>query len=488
VVAAIKRTSPLAICALTMLLGAGAGLAAAPRVHGLDPFEVIVMGMAAGAALTAAVLLLDPAWILTAGLLLSVFSGNWSHISIPIPLDRIVIAIGLAAALARSLRPDGERIEIRGVHWLMLLLVLYAIASAAWWGTLTKHAPLFALLDRLGAVPFLLYLVAPVTFRTDHQRRILAIGLLVLGAYLSVITLFEAVGLRSLVIPQYILNPSLGIHAGRARGPFLEAGANGLAMFVCLVAAVITLTWWRDWRIRTAVVGVIVLCAAGILFTLTRQTWVGATGGAVAAMLASRQLRIWLPAVAVTVAVVVGLALALVPNLSQKVSHRTSQQKPVWDRLNSDSAALRMVQARPGLGFGWGRFGTASVPYYRLAKTYPLTSVGEAHNMPLSNASELGLAGAGLWAAILVAGIVAPALRRSRPEFEPWRVGLIAVAVAWFIQANFTPLDYAFDNYVVWLWAGVVVAGVTPRREPAIAGREQPVQPPAPAELEPVPA
>ena len=57
--AAMKRTSPLAICALMMLLGAGAGLAAAPRVHSLDPFEVIVMGMAAGAALTTAVLLLS---------------------------------------------------------------------------------------------------------------------------------------------------------------------------------------------------------------------------------------------------------------------------------------------------------------------------------------------------------------------------------------------------------------------------------------------
>src|SRR5262249_7259837 len=90
------------------------------------------------------------------------------------------------------------------------------------------------------------------------------------------------------------------------------------------------------------------------------------------------------------------------------------------------------------------------------------------------------------WAAIVVLGLAVPALRRSRPEFEPWRVGLIAVGVAWFIQANFTPLDYAFDNYVVWLWAGVAVAGIAPRRRPASVPGRRPGGPPAPAERQPV--
>ena len=58
-----------------------------------------------------------------------------------------------------------------------------------------------------------------------------------------------------------------------------------------------------------------------------------------------------------------------------------------------------MVAARPALGFGWGNFGKDSVPYYRLAATYPLSSITVAHNMPLSNAAELGLLGAGLWLA-----------------------------------------------------------------------------------------
>jgi O-antigen ligase len=228
-------------------------------------------------------------------------------------------------------------------------------------------------------------------------------------------------------------------------------------MFECLVAAAITIPWWRDWRVRAAAVGVIVLCTAGIVFTLTRQIWIGAGVGAVAAILADRRLRVWLPGAAVGAAATVVIAVSFVPGLSHHLSQRASSQSPVWDRLNSDEAAIRMVEARPALGFGWGEFGQASVPYYRLASTYPLTSVGNAHNMPLSNASELGAVGLALWLVILVVGLGIPAVRRAPPDVEPWRIGLIAIAVAWFIQANFTPLDYAFDNYVVWLWAGLIV-------------------------------
>ena len=56
-------------------------------------------------------------------------------------------------------------------------------------------------------------------------------------------------------------------------------------------------------------------------------------------------------------------------------------------------------------------------------------------------------------------GIIAPAFGRAPPAVEPWRLALIAVAIAWFVQANLTPLDYAFDNYLIWLWAGIVVGG-----------------------------
>jgi hypothetical protein len=47
------------------------------------------------------------------------------------------------------------------------------------------------------------------------------------------------------------------------------------------------------------------------------------------------------------------------------------------------------------------------------------------------------------------------------------------VAIAWFVQANLSPLDYGFDNYMIWLWAGIVAGGRERAefREPALATR-----------------
>ena len=54
------------------------------------------------------------------------------------------------------------------------------------------------------------------------------IGLVAVGAYLGITAFLQEVNLDQLVFPAYITDPSVGIHADRARGPFVEAAANGL--------------------------------------------------------------------------------------------------------------------------------------------------------------------------------------------------------------------------------------------------------------------
>ena len=48
--------------------------------------------------------------------------------------------------------------------------------------------------------------------------------------YLSVIALLFLFGEKSLILPPFILDENLGIHADRARGPFLQAVANGVTL------------------------------------------------------------------------------------------------------------------------------------------------------------------------------------------------------------------------------------------------------------------
>ena len=69
----------------------------------------------------------------------------------------------------------------------------------------------------------------------------------------------------ALVFPRYIVDPSVGLHFGRARGPFVEAAANGLAMCICAVAAALLALAAPGAGARLPAL-VIVLCAVGIVF------------------------------------------------------------------------------------------------------------------------------------------------------------------------------------------------------------------------------
>jgi O-antigen ligase len=153
-------------------------------------------------------------------------------------------------------------------------------------------------------------------------------------------------------------------------------------------------------------------------------------------------------------------SFALIPGLEAKAITRAQAQVPIWDRQNLNAAAIRMIEAKPLLGFGWQRFHQASPDYFRQAPNYPLTATKEPlHNAFLSNAVELGILGTILWLVAISLVLGGAIFRRGPPEFEPWRAGLIAYTVMWVVVANFTPLERPFVSILLMTWAGVLWAG-----------------------------
>src|SRR5437868_3497336 len=206
------------------------------------------------------------------------------------------------------------------------------------------------------------------------DRALLFVGLVVVGAYLGITALAQEVDLKALVIPDYITDPTVGIHADRVRGPFADPASMGLGLFGCAVAAAMAAGRWRG-HARQAALCVAVLCLAGIIFTVTRQAWLGAAVGSLVGLGATPRLRVYaLPLIAGGALLVLG-SFAAIPGLQERAGSRASDQQPVWDRLNSNRAGLAMVAARPVVGFGWGTFLADSEPYYKQAATYPLTTV-----------------------------------------------------------------------------------------------------------------
>lgn len=446
-----------AIAAVTVLVGA-TSLATAWALGQTSAFLIGVLLLAVAAGLYL-MLRLDPAWALSIGIAASVFSGYWDELGSPLPLDRVILVVGLLNLGLRQLTtgPRGT-FRVRAVHWALALAAIWATSSAIWTESIGDSTGFFGLLDRFGLVPFLMFAIGPLAFATEPQRQILLGVLVALGAYLSVTALFEALGADALVVPAYIADENVGIHSDRSRGPFAEASANGLALFACGIAAMVALSKWTQPLLRLGAMSVVVLSAAGILFTLTRSAWAGGIAGAAVALTAFAPLRRYLVPAAMALAILITSALAFVPGLVQGVEERRSENRSVWDRYNSNNAAVRMVLERPLIGFGWNSFPTRGDAFYRQGDDYPLTEVRYVHNIYLSVAAELGIIGAGLWLAAFLLAIGAAAVSRAPPELAPWRMGLVAIAVQYVMVAALVPLAQVFPTLLLWTWAGVVYA------------------------------
>ena len=419
--------------------------------------EAFEYGVATLAAIAAAILGLStrPAWPLSIGLGLGAFNGHWDTMDVPIAVDRLFIGTAIVSTLVRARVRSADGLRTHPVHWLLAVAAIYALTSAVLAGTLDFPQSRFALIDRFSLLGFVLFFVAPKAYREARDRQILLGTLVALGGYLGLTALFETVGPSALILPSYIDDPSVGIHHDRARGPFAEAAANGLSLYACAIAATIAAFTWRDRRWRTVAMVVVGLCALGILMTVTRAAWIASGAASVVTLLLVPEARRFvIPAVAAAAAGVL-LAFAFIPGLQSQAEERADEDRPIWDRQNATAAAFRMLQEKPLLGFGWGRFRTDSRDYYRQTQDYPLTGQRNLHNVYLSNAVELGLIGAVLWLVAIGVALVTSMARRGPPELRFWKFGLLAMTLSYAVSALSTPLGFALPTLLLWTWAGV---------------------------------
>jgi putative inorganic carbon (hco3(-)) transporter len=405
----------------------------------------------------------EPAWLLTGALLASAFNGNWGALGFPpgVALDRMLLIAAIAALIARSPGArDLPRLRFQPVHGLLLLTLAWVIGSAIAAGTVGNSATIFVLFDRF-AVPFAVFALAPIAFHEPRHRAGLLTAMVAFGGYLGLTAVFEGIGAHALVFPGYIVDSSYGYHAARARGPFVEATANGIGLYVSAVAAAVALATWEGRRRKLIAAAVLAACALGLLFTLTRSVWVATVVATILTLAIVPSLRRLLLPSMIGLCALVLLALAIVPGLADSVEDRREANRPVWERENVNAAALNMVSKRPLLGFGLGTFNEKNRDYFRLLDRVPQVAVREIgiHNVFLSLAVEVGLIGAGLFVASLLCSVGGALLSRGPPEMSAWRAGLLAIVLFWVVVANFAPTGQVFPSLVVWFWAGVVLSG-----------------------------
>ena len=239
-------------------------------------------------------------------------------------------------------------------------------------------------------VPFALFHLAALIFRGASQRRHFEVFAILALAYLVFIAIAFLADARSLIFPRFILDESLGFHADRARGPFLQAVANGVSLNL-LGILVIALAQER----KTVVRLLWLVLPLAVLATMTRAVWISFAVSTI--ILGFRLVKRRLQAVCTLLAVaglLLGMAIGL-GNHSLKAAlwDRTGERGPVDARLAVYDAGWAMFQERPLTGWA------ASGMYAELARRmegYHLRTF-YVHNTYLALLVEFGVPGLALY-------------------------------------------------------------------------------------------
>lgn len=395
-------------------------------------------------------------WCLLIGLAFNIFSGFSSRMGLPVGPDRLLLA---AAVLLVVLSPGPPRLRMHAPHWAMALLALIGILSAWTHGNLLETNAMFALLDRL-IVPFVLFATAPALLATPLRRRRLLQTLTLVGAYLSVVTFLEAARLYPLILPRYI--PAVKIERlteypeeiQRAGGPFVSGEPNGMALAMCGFAA-FALARLVQGRWRTLAAIVAPLCLVATVLSMTRSVWLGVAIGVVGVVASTRSLWRWVPAMIGGCVVLATAAALAFPTVVADITERGGTSRSLWDRQNTNAAAVAIMEDHPLTGIGWQQFAKEGRYWVSQDEDRPLTNVDiEVHNVFLSRGAELGVPALVLFCLALLTGPVAVLGHRRRGEPEVWRMLVLACFSVWLVVCLTSPNSYPFPALVLWTITG----------------------------------
>ncbi len=228
--------------------------------------------------------------------------------------------------------------------------------------------------------------------------------ILLFGVYLSLTAVLEITKQWSLVFPQYIGDPKLGIHFGRARGPMLQSVRLGVCLNFCL-AVLWTFPVWIYSRERWAwlmAIGLTPLFMLAIMLTYTRSVWM-ATGAIVIILLSTilqGKARTLTLGTLFMSAIVGGLVLgpslvAFKREYSEAETFESTKMRGAFAYVS-----MQMFKDSPITGFGFNQFQVYNRPYLDDRTTnIRLESIRGYvhHNSYLSLVVDLGLIGGTLY-------------------------------------------------------------------------------------------
>jgi putative inorganic carbon (HCO3(-)) transporter len=370
-------------------------------------------------------------------------------------IDRVAFGLLVVGVIVRGVVKRRRLLVVERATWPMIGLTVLAIASVI--GQPFDNRT-WCLLAAKFIVPFALFHLAGLVFQEERRRRQFESFSLVVLAYLCFTSIAFLVGAKSWIFPRFILDESLGYHVDRARGPLLQAVANGVSLNLLGVLALHALLRGRIQGVKAALL--LASLPVAILATMTRAVWLSFAVSVVVLIIRSHNRRLRRICVAVTMVGTVGLLITL---------SFDDQRRALGDRLH-ESGPLDFMEAvytggwqmfleKPFTGWGVNQMPAElarHVSGYKEKELYP-------HNTYLELLVEHGIFGLALYVWLmweiwrLGRGRVPRAERDGLLNVQFHAMWPVLLGIYW-VNAGLVVMNYQFVNGLLFTMAGMLAA------------------------------
>jgi len=370
-------------------------------------------------------------------------------------IDRIAFGLLLAGVIGRTIVQRRSLMVVTRASWPMLFLSLLALISLL--GQPFEHEA-WSLLAAKFIVPFIFFHLAQLVFTEEREFRHFEIFSVIVLAYLSFTSIAFLVGAKSLIFPRFILDESLGFHADRARGPLLQAVANGVSL---LLLGALAFHAYRRGSIRGAkIVPVLASVPLAIVATMTRAVWLAFAAAVFVLLWQCRNRAFQRACIMLALGVGMGLAALLSSSeLGQSLSDRLEERGPIDYREAVYRGAWPMFLQHPVTGWGFHRM-PAELP--RFVSGYDEKTL-YPHNTFLELLVEHGIIGLALYIWLmwelwrLRIPVIPPGEREGFLDSRFHRLWPILLTVYW-MNAAVVVMSYQFVNGLLFTIAGMLAA------------------------------
>ena len=370
-------------------------------------------------------------------------------------IDRVAFVLLVLAVAGRAVVARQPLLVVERVTWPMMGLILLAVASVIGQPFDTQS---WSLLAAKFFVPFALFHLAGLVFREERAlRRFELFGLIAL-AYLCFTSIAFLVGAKAVIFPRFILDESLGYHADRARGPLLQAVANGVSLNLLGVLALHAFLRGRIRRLKAALL--LASLPVAILATMTRAVWLSFAFSIGLLIFLSHSRRLRRMCVGVAIVGLLGLLIVLsFDDQRRALMDRLHESGPLDFREAVYAGGWQMFLEKPFTGWGVNQMPAElarHVSGYKEKELYP-------HDTYLEILVEHGIFGLALYVWLmweifrLGRGLIPRTERNGLLNRQFHAMWPVLLGVYW-VNAAVVVMNYQFVNGLLFTLAGMLAA------------------------------